>query len=407
MLVHRVAPLQTALLEKLKEAGRSVPYSRKYYQTEEDSEAHYGYKRITRTIHNQDTIREGPKFNESNLIVVVAPERRRSKACILWCPGLGRYFSHTHAFDDFNLGKHNKDPEIDLLGLDLPRYGRAYVEEGYDTAGNEFNSVSRPKSGSHKWCEFYYEAYDSALDILVNELGYDQVYVMCNSTSGLTFQCFVEDVLVKYKSTIYSKVNGVIFTAPFWHPSKRGEFPISVLPVFVFNVLAYCFPKMIMDTDNEGFMSWFDELYEKIYKDKEQRGKASMHRDNKMPKQDPRYNPVQGTPYYIEWLAMVAEAQDFLRSRACVRDKFNRKRDLKGEPGCDDGRAPLPAICLMNDRQDKNVCVRRVGDLFTRLYPNMELKLIHELNHEVMLSCDAPYAEAVKSIRDFILSTRI
>lgn len=403
-LVHRVAPLRTSLREDLRVAGRDRVASRPYYRSEQESEARHGYTRIVRPVVSTVTTTITPTIKTTHatvtdeVFVVVAPEKRRSKTCILWTPGFGRYFSHTAAFDDFNRGQRPGDPDIDLLGLDLPRYGRAYVERGYDTPGNEFNSVAHPAPGSgHKWCRFYYGAYAGALDILVNELGYEEIYVMCNSTAGLTFQCFVEDVLRHelHSSKVYSKVRGAVFTAPFWYPSKRGEFPLSVLPVFVFNFLAYCFPNLIMDSDMEGHVSWFDTFFEELLQEQKEDQDAGRDTRCSMPAQDPWYNPVHNSPYYIEWLAMAAEAQRFIDSCAWTRGKNQAK-----------AAAPLPALCLMNNVQDKNVCVRRCGELFNQLYPGMELNLIPDLNHEAMLSRKVPYAVALQSIRHFILSTR-
>ena len=114
-----------------------------------------------------------------------------------------------------------------------------------------------------------------------------------------------------------------------------------------------------------------------------------------MPRQDPLYNPVHNSPYYIEWLAMVAEAQRFVDKCARARNKNQTKV-----------AAPMPALCLMNDVQDKNVCVKRCGELFAQLYPGMKLNLIPNLNHEAMLSRKVPYAAALRSIRGFILSNR-
>ena len=67
---------------------------------------------------------------------------------MVWVAGYGRYFSHCHAAADFRAA--------DLLGLDLPHYGRSYVEEGYDRDGNELNSVPPPAPGD-MWVQFYFQ----------------------------------------------------------------------------------------------------------------------------------------------------------------------------------------------------------------------------------------------------------
>ena len=109
-----------------------------------------------------------------------------------------------------------------------------------------------------------------------------------------------------------------------------------------------------MDSDIEGHISWVrkpEELCQELA-----RGKAGEESRYSMSKQDPWHNPVHKFPYYIEWLTMAAQAQRFVESCACAREKNKAEG------------APLPALCLMNSVRDKNVCVKRCGSLFGRLY---------------------------------------
>ena len=168
---------------------------------------------------------------------------------------------HTNAFNDFNQGQLQGEPSIDLLGLDLPRYGRAYVEHGYDIPGNEYNSVEPPASSSgHKWCEFYYGAYSGALKFWSRNLDTRRnfFYVQFNIRAHFPMFCGAYSG-ISCVPVRYTRNCGVVFTAPFGTRPSEASF-LSVIPVSVSECLAYCFPKLIVDSDIEGHISWFDAI---------------------------------------------------------------------------------------------------------------------------------------------------
>ena len=92
-LVHRVSPLRTSLREDLSAAGRDDRLSRPYYRPEHESEARHGYMRIVRPVVSTSatevyhSLESTSNVITDEIFVVVAPEKRRSKTCVLWVPG--------------------------------------------------------------------------------------------------------------------------------------------------------------------------------------------------------------------------------------------------------------------------------------------------------------------------------
>ena len=309
---------------------------------------------------------------QSQLFVLVTPRSRRRDTCLLWVAGYGRYFSHTSARGDF--------PGADLCGLDLPRYGRAYAACGFDAIGNELMSVPEPGTRV-KWVDFYHQAYQGALQKL-GELGYKKVVFMCNSTAGLTFQCFAVDVLAMQDSSPpngAARVAGVIYTAPFWVSSS----PVfRHLPYGFWWGLAWLFPKLILFCDDvmpPGELASHDKRF--------QAAQASG-RDIFV---DPYLNPTENAPYYVEWFCMVVEAQIYLQRSAASH---------RGPARSDKLRALL--LTTQEQTDEPHVHLDECHDLFAKLYPDGEARRLAGLNHEAMLSEESPYREAIRVINTFL-----
>ncbi len=394
-LVHRLSPYRSAMRPRLQPHAAGGPY----YHDDDVADAARGFARAFRTV--AVAAADAPDC-VPKAFTVVHPARARSNKCVLWVSGYGRYFSHTNAAGD--LADRAGGP-VDLLGLDLPHYGRTYHAQGIDRADNPFNALP-PSAGRHrrrrndddggdgengssagivadKWCAYYYACYADALALVADELGYEEIYVMCNSTSGLTFQCFLEDG----PRDAVSRVAGVIYTAPFWHPSARSQIIVQV-PEWVWEVVARCFPRLVVDQDTGDGALWLEEHLETAHRD----GREGV-------RIDPRNNPTDHAPYFIEWFAMVAEAQGYIR-RLCAAgpSRLASPRRLARMPR---------ALLLTVDGEDKNVSVPEVHRMFHLLYnagpePRGEAHRVRDLNHEAMLSKCGPYAEALARIRRFI-----
>ena len=104
-------------------------------------------------------------------------------------------------------------------------------------------------------------------------------------------------------------------------------------------------------------------------------------------KYDPYYNPTNNGPYYVEWFAMVIQAQSHLRTL------------------CSEGeQLPCEALLLTADAQsdDAHVDLDAVHDMFETFYPDGRGERVPGVNHEIMLSEAAPYGEAMGLVNNFI-----
>jgi len=373
MLLHCLSPIRPDLAPHLRD-----PASQPYYKIEADSEKAHGYSRHyykTTTTHQH--------------YVVVAPEQRQ-KHCVVWVPGFCRYFSH-HSTVDINFGN-----DVDLCGLDLPCYGRAYMHTGgHDNLNNLWNAVP-PSScwrsilrvfGCSKQlrASFYYDVYEETTIHLKEDLGYDKIFYMCNSTSGLTMQCYIEEAFShkirkeeqQADGTDAATISGIIFSAPFWWPTERGK-PLLTSPIFeLLNVVALLFPTLML-FDDDVKETWLSEGLEKAHAS----GRTTVS-------VDPILNPVDKTPYFIEWLAMVSEAQNYLMKKSQkTAIESNRPR----------------AMLLTNDGMDHNVDVNAVHEMFPGLYPKdkgMQFRILGA-NHEMMFSEKEQFEIASKHVRAFL-----
>ena len=283
---------------------------------------------------------------------------------MVWVPGYGRYFSHCHAASDFRAA--------DLLGLDLPHYGRSYVEEGYDEDGNELDNVPPPPAQGDMWVQYYFQVYQDAL-ARCQALGYRKVVFMCNSTAGLTFQCWLHHLK---RSSAQEWPSGVIFTAPFWQPVSPL---LKNMPYLFLRSLTVLFPRLILFVDpvvTKKGDGWLDQKF-----------LACLNSGRDTVKYDPYYNPTNNGPYYVEWFAMVIQAQSHLRTL------------------CSEGeQLPCEALLLTADAQsdDAHVDLDAVHDMFETFYPNGRGERVSGVNHEIMLSEAEPYNEAMGLVNHFI-----
>jgi len=276
MLLHGLDPALSDMEQYIRDV-KEMPH----YRDERLSEAKHGYSRHLRQVG-------------SKTYVLVAPTQRKGTSCVVWVAGYGRYFSHTASREDFK--------DTNLVGLDLPHYGRAYVAKGIDTVGNELMSVKSPETGK-KFVEYYYEVYDDAINEL-HEMGYSKIVFMCNSTAGLSFQCFASDVLSKRE---VNSVAGVIYTAPFWTTTSP---PLRILPYIFWRSICAAFPKLILFSDDvmpTGESASHDKNLIKA-----NNSGRSVHLD-------PAINLTENAPYYIEWFCMVTQGQAHLRRVARER----------------------------------------------------------------------------------------
>ena len=199
---------------------------------------------------------------------------------------------------------------------------------------------------------------------------------MCNSTAGLTLQCWLHFLKRGSSSSAPEWPSGVIFTAPFWRPAS----PIlRSLPHLFWRCLALLFPKLILFVDPvsaEGSEGWLDRRF-----------LACVSSGRETVKYDPYYNPTNNGPYYVEWFAMVVEAQSHLVTLCGA-----------GE------RIPCPALLLTAGAQseDPHVDLDAVHGMFDTFYPDGRGERVAGANHEIMISEAAPYKEAMKIVNHFI-----
>jgi len=348
MALHRHEPAVSDM-DRYIRAVDAMPH----YRNEQSSEAEHGYSRHFRKAGQQT-------------YVLVTPTEKQGESCVVWVAGFGRYFSHTTARNDFK--------NTDLVGLDLPHYGRAYTELGVDTVGNELMSVTVPDASQSKFVEYYYEVYDAAINELT-KLGYSKIVFMCNSTGGLTFQCFVTDVLSKRKR---HPVAGVIYTAPFWTTTSP---PLRLLPFAFWRVICAAFPKLILFCDDvmpPGEAAKHDKNF------------LAANKSGRSVFIDPGLNVTENAPYYIEWFCMVIEAQAYLR------------RVAKESTSLSGGLEKALLITTQQQQGDPHVLLEECHALFKALFPKGESNRAFEVNHEVMLSEKQPYDQAMKVINSFL-----
>jgi len=342
-----------------------------HYRDEKVSEKLHGY---SRHVHK---VPSSAKMSHDASFVLVTPTSRGKDLCLLWVGGYGRYFSHTSARGDF--------PEADWCGLDLPHYGRAYAEDGYDAVGNELMSVAEPATAGTKFVEYYYGAYQAAIDEL-GALGYKRVVFMCNSTAGLTFQCFATDVLSQQQqqqAAAACSVAGVIYTAPFWTSTSPA---FRNVPYGFWRGLAWLFPKLILFCDDVMPSG------EPAAHDKRLQAARASGRDVYL---DPYLNPTDNAPYYVEWFCMVMQAQCHLQSAASKQQQPARQAASQAMP-C--------ALLITTAKQECEPYVHldECHALFNKLHPRGEAHFLHGVNHEVMLSEQKPYQQALIAINAFL-----
>jgi len=368
MVLHRISPARYDLAPHTFD-----PTSQPYYKNSElESERRHGYVRYP--------ISAAPDGSKE-CVLVTPHERKRNKKCVLWIHGFGRYFSHCSA-TDIDFGKN-----VDLCGLDLPYHGRAYMlTGGHTNLDNPWNGVP-PTScwdsllrvfgcASKLRASFYYEAYERAVQYLKDELNYEEVYFMCNSTSGLTAQCWIE----RQQDT---RLSGIIFTAPYWWPTDRSLVMLKCSPS-LWNVAALLFPLFVADDDGVDENHYLSDALAKAHKS----GRTSLA-------VDPVLNPVDMTPYYVEWMAMASEAHNFLR-------KKSRRRGGGSERSKERSKQLPPALLLTNAGSDTNVDVEVVHEMFRGLYPTGMAHKIKGANHEIMLAKQEHFVQASLLIKKFI-----
>ena len=198
---------------------------------------------------------------------------------------------------------------------------------------------------------------------------------MCNSTAGLTVQCWLHHI-TKRGSSAQERPSGVIFTAPFWQPAS----PIlRNLPYLFWRSLTVLFPKLILFVDpvvaktSDG---WLD-----------QRFLACLESGRNAVKYDPYYNPTNNGPYYVEWFAMVVQAQSHLKTLCSAGEQI-----------------PCKALLLTAGAQsdDPHVDLDAVHNIFETFYPDGRGERVSGANHEIMISEAAPYKEAMGKVNNFI-----
>jgi hypothetical protein len=284
--------------------------------------------------------------------VIVRPNERKHDCCVVWVAGFGRYFSHTSSRDDFK--------NADLLGLDLPNYGRAYLEGGIDEVGNEFNSVPPPRGSCTYFVDYYHDAYSDAI-IQVKSMGYEKIVFMCNSTAGLTFQCFVTDVLSK---RVNHPVVGVIYTAPFWVPRSPL---LRIIPWSLWRAIGFLYPKLILFCD-DVMPSKEPAAHDKRW--------IAAHKSGRKIYIDPKLCLSENSPYYVDWFCMVIEAQWHLKQEASKKG---------GAAGA--GVIKKALLITSNDQEnDKHVHLDEVNELFDIIFPSGIVNREFSVNHEVSLN---------------------
>ena len=223
-----------------------------------------------------------------------------------------------------------------------------------------------------------FQVYQDAL-ARCKALGYRKVVFMCNSTAGLTLQCWLHHMK---RSLAQEWPSGVIFTAPFWQPVSPT---LRNLPYLFFRILTVLFPKLILFVDpvvakkSDG---WLD-----------QRFLACLSSGRDAIKFDPHYNPTNNGPYYVEWFAMVVQAQSHLKTLCSAGEQI-----------------PCEALLLTAGAQseDPHVDLDAVHAMFETFYPDGRGQRVSGADHEIMISEAAPYREAMGKVNHFIegLSSR-
>jgi hypothetical protein len=333
-----------------------------HYRDEIESERLFGYIR-------DSCLTNGKRY------VIVRPNERKHDIAILWVAGFGRYFSHTSARDDFK--------NADLLGLDLPNYGRAYQEGGIDEVGNEFNHVPPPSGQCNYFVDYYHDAYSDAI-IQVKSMGYEKIVFMCNSTAGLTFQCFVTDVLSKQEK---HPVVGVIYTAPFWIPRSPL---LRIIPWSLWRVIGFLYPKLILFCD-DVMPSKEPAAHDKRW--------IAAHKSGRKIYIDPKLCLSENSPYYVDWFCMVIEVCEPLMlvieahflllngptSKKIIEAQWHLKQEASKKGGAaGTGVIKKALLITSNDQEnDKHVHLDEVNELFDIIFPSGIVNREFSVNHEV------------------------
>ena len=405
IVIHNVSPKRAELATNLR-SYKDKPY----YQKENEIEKQHHYVR-----HHYTTTTTNKKY------IIVTP-KKTSKKCVVWVPGFGRYFSHVSLSSQNIFGT-----DVDLCGLDLPYYGRSYMQTGgHRDLNNSYNNVPPTscwdsfkrifRCATYMRTSYYYDVYSETTQHLKNELGYDEIYFMCNSTSGLTMQCYIEEMYRNRKQNNNSNQNdaidGLIFTAPFWWPTGKG-LPLLNSPLFqLLNVIAFLYPSHMMMQDGIN-QTWLSDGLDKAYAS----GRTNISLD-------PVLNPVDNTPYYVEWLAMASEGQYYLsllvqqlkgkEGKEGKEGQHGKENKMKLNRWNDEGNnneGRPRAMLLTNNGTDHNVNVDVVHDFFKVLYPTKKMGdddcryryRIAFANHEMMLSEKIQFEKACKCIRKFLI----
>jgi len=308
--------------------------------------------------------------SHEKLYYLVCPEHRTSDTCVVYLPGFGRYFSHSAVCKEIK--------SADFCGLDWPHYGRPYAALGYDEAGNEYNSIPPPNASNNaKWVSYYYDVLDNAI-MRLSSKGYSNIVFMGNSTGALILQSYENDVLRTSGVALHRKVKALIYTSPFWRPRS----PIFRVPAAALNFIARCFPKMIVQKEATN-----PPVLKAVY----QRCNLAQASGRKECKIDPKLNPTDNVPYYIEWVAMIAEAHQAL---------------LLESGGAAAAASALPALMLTSDRlsYESHVDIKAVHALFAVIHQNPMSRayMVPEADHDILLSKLGPFNQSIAHVNQFV-----